>query len=230
MRPRPQLDIEGAPPSSRSTPPRRSWPTSPPRPYTSPEADTLNESAKNSKSSTSRRRVSSFTITKKCTKIAIVLSKLSSPSRVRQRRRQCAPVAEPVHGDSAAGGHAASFWRCDPEDPSPPPYHLRVTNPAPGLEGEGVTLRPAAIATAAIAADASSSRFTIASIEAVRAPDSPVPEFPSPKVSTECVFGSTQSIAAVSGTVPGRCTRRGTTTPMLRRRDTIIFACRTTAS
>jgi hypothetical protein len=77
------------------------------------------------------------------------------------------------------------------------------------------------------AAPVSPSRFdTITSIEAVRAPDSPVPLFPSPKLSTESVFGSTQSLASLSETVSGpRCPRSssipGVRELKLKRKDTI---------
>ena len=102
-----------------------------------------------------------------------------------------------------------------PAEP-PPPYQLRVANPAPEYP----------------AAPMSSSRFTAASVEAVRAPDSPVPTFPSPKLSTESVFGSTESLASLpagNGTVASepRCTGRNTAVRgaglVLRRKETIRF-------
>jgi hypothetical protein len=131
---------------------------------------------------------------------------------------------------------SASSWYPLPAEP-PPPYQLRVANPEPecgcSLEGEGGTAdRDAGHRSAAAT---SSSRFTTASIEAVRAPDSPVPVFPSPKLSTDSVFGSIESLASVSsGRSPGpRCrTRRNSAASparrVLRRRDTIKFARRVT--
>ncbi|KAI0304095.1 hypothetical protein BC826DRAFT_1182433 [Russula brevipes] len=124
----------------------------------------------------------------------------------------------------------------------PPPYQLRVANPAPerestAVEGGGGT------ANRASPAPVSSSRFTAASVEAIRAPDSPVPTFPSPKPSsTESVFGSTESLASSfqsSGSATISALRRlrrnstaaaGPTLPVLRRRDTIRSPLRITLS
>jgi hypothetical protein len=138
-------------------------------------------------------------------------------------------------------------------EPPPPPYQLRVANPARAsseydydhIHGHGVA------ATGAMSSESSSSsRFTAASIEAIRAPDSPVPStFPSPKLSTESVFGSTRSLSLASlcvsesefGTGAGAisdapryiCTLRNSAArgaagpaPPLRRKNTIGFARR----
>jgi hypothetical protein len=144
---------------------------------------------------------------------------------------------------------------CDhplPEEP-PPPYQLRVANPAPASErvseydygyDHNMHGRGAASATAM----SSSSRFTAASVEAIRAPDSPVPTFPSPKLSTESVFGgSTQSFASVSDLEPAPANNttipepryirthrnsaaRGGAGLALKRKETIGFARRVTLS
>ena len=90
-----------------------------------------------------------------------------------------------------------SVSSCDqplPAEP-PPPYQLRVANPAPtspeyDYDYDHIDGRRGAAA--------SSSRFTAASIEAIRAPDSPVPTFPSPKLSTESVFGSIRSLSSLA--------------------------------
>jgi hypothetical protein len=129
---------------------------------------------------------------------------------------------------------SSSTWCPLPVGP-PPPYQLRVANPGPGREctesgNADVGHRPSPTAM-------SSSRFTTASVEAIRAPDSPVPAFPSPKLSTDSVFGSTQSISSMSsenGISPRpRWTRRNSAAgvrPVLRRRDTIRCARRVTLS
>jgi hypothetical protein len=129
---------------------------------------------------------------------------------------------------------STSTWCPLPVGP-PPPYQLRVANPGPGREctesgNADVGHRPSPTAM-------SSSRFTTASVEAIRAPDSPVPAFPSPKLSTDSVFGSTQSISSMSsenGISPRpRWTRRNSAAgvrPVLRRRDTIRCARRVTLS
>jgi hypothetical protein len=137
-------------------------------------------------------------------------------------------------GDGDDVRSSASSWHYLPAEP-PPPYQLYVANPAPESEClEGVSVadvghRPTTM---------SASRFTTASIEAVRAPDSPVPVFPSPKLSTDSVFGSTQSLASFSsenGTIPAPHYTRWNAAaaaagPVLRRKDTIRFARRTTVS
>lgn len=138
--------------------------------------------------------------------------------------------------DDVRSSALSSPWYPLPADP-PPPYQLRVANPEPecGCSSEGGT---ADVGHPSAASVTSSSRFTTASIEAVRAPDSPVPVFPSPKLSTDSVYGSIQSLASVSsgrsGASPGpHCrTRRNSaarpTGRVLRRRDTIKFARRVT--
>lgn len=151
----------------------------------------------------------------------------------------------PQQGDSV--GSFVSY--CDhpfPAEP-PPPYQLRVANPAPAPASDYDYDRSHGAA-------ATSSRFTAASIEAIRAPDSPVPTFPSPKLSTESVFGSTrESVASVSDSEdyalapPANTNGTGTATPrcnhavrdsaarcgagqVLRRKDTIGFPRRVTLS
>lgn len=151
----------------------------------------------------------------------------------------------PQQGDSA--GCSVSY--CDypfPAEP-PPPYQLRVANSAPTSEYDYDYDRSHSAA-------ASSSRFTAASIEAIRAPDSPVPTFPSPKLSTESVFGSTRgSVGSVSDSedyaalAPANTNGTGTAMPRyictlrdsaarcgagqaLRRKDTIGFPRRVTLS
>ena len=138
-----------------------------------------------------------------------------------------------VYNDGdAQSSTLSSSWYLLPAEP-PPPYQLRVANPATPREClEGCTVDVGRRRTAA----PSWSRFTNASVEAIRAPDSPVPVFPSPKLSTESVFGSTQSLASVSSgngtTPPGpRGTRQNFgAEPVLRRRDTIRFPPRITLS
>jgi hypothetical protein len=117
--------------------------------------------------------------------------------------------------DDCSGSSTSPSCYPLPAEP-PPPYQLRVANPAPEYDpSHGPAAR-------------SSSRFTAASVEAVRAPDSPVPTFPSPKLSTESVFGSAQSLASMSartGTVVSErhCTRNTAAGagPVLRRKNTI---------
>jgi hypothetical protein len=138
--------------------------------------------------------------------------------------------------DDVGSSALSSSWCHLPVEP-PPPYQLRVANPGPEC---GCPMEGGADDVGHHAAAMSSSRITTASVEAIRAPDSPVPVFPSPKLSTDSVFGSTQSLASVSsgrsGTNPGphyrtpRNSASGHTGPMLRRRDTIIFARRVTMS
>ena len=126
----------------------------------------------------------SFTKCVKLTPLATAFSKLSpSPSRVRSAK-------DSLYGRSPVSSRL---------EPILPPK-------AGGNPGAGST----AEAGSGVAAPVSPSRFTtITSIEAVRAPDSPVPLFPSPKLSTESVFGSTQSLASLSETVSGpRCPHR----------------------
>ena len=175
------------------------------------------ETAKSRSPPPPRRRVS---LTQKCgvkiVPLANVFSKLSSSFSLSS------------HSPSRGAAGSTKDWPCDacspvtprlmsasssscyplPAEP-PPPYQLRVANPAPEYP----------------AAPMSSSRFTAASVEAVRAPDSPVPTFPSPKLSTESVFGSTESLASVSA--EPRCTGRnsavGGAGPVLRRKETIRF-------
>jgi hypothetical protein len=226
-----------------------------------------------------------LTFTRKCVKMVpltkVFSSKLSSgssshsPTRdaaaahpARRSSPSTAPKANVVKRDATSerpppqGDSGSSVSSCDPPLPAepPPPYQLRVANPAPASASEyeydyghihdrGV---------AAAAAKSSSSRFTAASVEAIRAPDSPVPTFPSPKLSTESVFGgSTRSLASVSDTesaAPATATANtngtGTTIsesepryictlgnsaargagPALRRKYTIGFARRVTLS
>ena len=149
--------------------------------------------------------------------------------------------------DDVRSSASSSTWYPLPVEP-PPPYQLRVANPEPecgcSIEGEGGTADYDAGHRSAAATSRSSSRFTTASIEAVRAPDSLVPAFPSPKLSTDSVFGSIQSLASVSsgrsgttispGPNSGCRTRRnsaaGPAGRVLRRRDTIKFARRVTMS
>lgn len=188
--------------------------------------------------SPTRRRLS---FTRKCAKLvplANVFSKLSSslsfsshsPSHGAATRSTrdlpcgrspVAPQLTSVAGavlsgkDNYSGSSTSSFCYPLPAEP-PPPYQLRVANPAPEYDpSHGPAAR-------------SSSRFTAASVEAVRAPDSPVPTFPSPKLSTESVFGSAQSLASMSartGTVVSErlCTRNPAAGagPGLRRKNTI---------
>ena len=222
-------------------------PSAPCMSYVSPGSAVAVATAAKSRSSPALRRLS---LTQKCVKmvpLANVFSKLSSslsfsshsPCRGGTAAAACStrdslcgrlPVAPQL--TSAAAGvvldgkddHSGSstLSPCDalPTDSEPPPpYQLRVANPAPEYDrSDGPAAR-------------SSSRFTAASVEAVRAPDSPVPTFPSPKLSTESIFGSAQSLASMSagnGTVVSerRCTRRNTTAgarPVLRRKETIRF-------
>lgn len=151
-----------------------------------------------------------------------------SPVASRLKTQAVSSVVCDEEEDDVRSSASSSSWYPLPAEP-PPPYQLRVANPEPecgcSLEGEGGTGtadRDAGHRSAAAAT--SSSRFTTASIEAVRAPDSPVPAFPSPKLSTDSVFGSIQSLTSVSsGRSPAG--RR-----VLRRRDTIKFARRVTMS
>lgn len=129
----------------------------------------------------------SFTKCVKLTPLATAFSKLSpSPSRARSAR-------DSLYGRSPVSSRL---------EPILPPK-------AGGDPGAGSTAEAPKLGSGA-AAPVSPSRFTtITSIEAVRAPDSPVPLFPSPKLSTESVFGSTQSLASLSETVSGpRCPHR----------------------
>jgi hypothetical protein len=212
--------------------------------YASPGSALAVTAAAKSRSSLALRRLS---FTQKCVKmvpLANVFSKLSSslsssshsPSRgdaaaaafsTRDSSYDRSPVVPPLTSaarvvldgnDEYSGSSALTSCYPLPAEP-PPPYQLRVFNPAPEYDrSDGPAAR-------------SSSRFTAASVEAVRAPDSPVPTFPSPKLSTESVFGSAQSLASMSagnGTVVSerRCTRRNTTAgarPVLRRKETIRF-------
>ena len=213
--------------------------------YASPGSALAVTAAAKSRSSPALRRLS---FTQKCVKmvpLANVFSKLSSslsfsspsPSRgdaaaaaacsTRYSSYDRSPVVPPLTSaarvvldgnDEYSGSSALPSCYPLPAEP-PPPYQLRVFNPAPEYDrSDGPAAR-------------SSSRFTAASVEAVRAPDSPVPTFPSPKLSTESVFGSAQSLASLSagnGTVVSerRCTRRNTTAgarPVLRRKETIRF-------
>ena len=203
--------------------------------------------AEKSRSPTLRR----LSFTRKCVKLvplANVFSKLSSslsfsshsPSRAAATRSArdspCgrSPVAPQLTSVAGAildgkndysGSSTSSSCYSLPAEP-PPPYQLRVANPAPEYD---LSHGPAA---------RSSSRFTAASVEAVRAPDSPVPTFPSPKLSTESVFGSAQSLASMSAwneTVISErcCTRRNTATgagPVLKRKGTIRFGLGTNLS
>ena len=214
------------------------------------------------RSSTLRR----LTFTRKCVKVVplpkVFSSKLSSSSFPSSTAPNANVVKRDATGERPRGDSCSSVSSRDhplPAEP-PPPYQLRVANPAPAsgyddhdydydhnIHGRG----------AAAAAKSSSSRFTAASVEAVRAPDSPVPTFPSPKLSTESVFGgstSTRSLASVSdlesaapantngttGTTIAKPRPRNVFTlrnsaargagPALRRKDTIGFARRVTLS
>jgi len=172
--------------------------------------------SESTKSKPAPRRLS-FTKCVKIAPLATVISKLSpAPSRARSvRKRLCgrspfAPRPGPLSpimtgGDVAATATAATSTATHdyPVDP-PPPYQMRAaTHHGRGDFGGGG-------GGGGAAAPVSPSRFTtITSIEAVRAPDSPVPVFPSPKLSTESVFGSTQSLASLSGTLSDpRCPPR----------------------
>ena len=127
-----------------------------------------------------------------------------SPHRSRSSRLE--PIFPAVAGDGV-GAVASAATLGYPVDP-PPPYQTHATNSG------GV-----------VAPISPPSRFaTITSIEAVRAPDSPVPLFPSPKLSTESVFGSTQSLASLSETLSGpRRPRRSSMAgiPELKRKGTM---------
>jgi hypothetical protein len=185
--------------------------------------------AKSKPAAPPRRRLS---LTQKCgvkmVPLANVLSKLSSSFSLSSHSPSRGAAAGTAR-DSPCGARssvtpqlisASSSSCCPLPAEPPPPYQLRVANPAPEYDDGS-------------AAPRSSSRFTAASVEAVRAPDSPVPTFPSPKLSTESVFGSTQSLASVSagnGSIAAepRCTRRNTAArgagpPILRRKETIKF-------
>ena len=144
----------------------------------------------------------SFTKCVKLAPLATAFSKLSpSPSRARSAR------------DSLCGRSPISS-RLEP-----------ILPPKAGGDPGAVSTAEATSLGSGAAAPVSPSRFTtITSIEAVRAPDSPVPLFPSPKLSTESVFGSTQSLASLSETVSGprsprRCSIDGVRE--LKRKDTM---------
>ena len=132
----------------------------------------------------------------------------SSPSGIRRSPIPSSRLGSisNVAADSGHGDGVFSAGNLASESPPPPAYdyHLCVVKPTPE----------------AAAASFSCSRLTISSIEAVRAPDSPVPEFPSPKPSSiESVFGSTHSLASLSTTPRRRSIRpNDSCTPMLRRR------------
>jgi len=212
-----------------------------------------------SKSATTLRRLSKSSFAKKCVKIvplANVLSRLSSSlspstsSRSTSSRGAAATrpdvansysphgsslLSEDYGDDDVRSSASSSSWCPQPAEP-PPPYQLRVANPAPG-RGECIESGNADVGHRPSPAAMSSSRFTTASVEAIRAPDSPVPVFPSPKLSTDSVFGSTQSISSMlsqseDGISPRpRCARRNSAAdvrPVLRRKDTIRFARRMT--
>ena len=160
--------------------------------------------------------------------LATVFSKLSSsPSRARSvrdslcGRSTLASRFEPISTPAAGGnlGAVATAKLSQPVVDLPPPYQMEAANPGRGDFGSGA------------AALVSPSRFTtITSIEAVRAPDSPVPLFPSPKLSTESVFGSTQSLASLSDTrTRPRCSRRSSMAGVreLKRKDTMRSGRRT---
>ena len=182
-----------------------SWSTPlPPAPNAPSSSIITCASSQSAKSKTTLRRLS-------FTKCANVFSKLSlSPSRARSARdaicgrpplgsrSRLEPIFSAVDSNSIGTGSAMDL---------PPPYRTHATNPG------------------GAAAPVSPSRFaTITSIEAVRAPDSPVPLFPSPKLSTESVFGSTQSLASLSETLSGpRCPRWSSIAgvPELKRKETM---------
>ena len=229
----------------------------------SPEG-TESAGTKSKSATTPLRRLSKSSITKKCVKmvpLANVLSRLSSslsPSTSsrspcssrgaaakrsnvtangyspRGRNSSLLPCDDYGDDDVPSSASSSPTWCPLPVEP-PPPYQLRVANPGPGRKctesgNADVGHRPSPTAM-------SSSRFTTTSVEAIRAPDSPVPAFPSPKLSTDSVFGSTQSISSMSsknGISPRpRWTRRNSAAgvrPVLRRRDTIRCARRVTLS
>jgi hypothetical protein len=210
---RPLLSPSSAAPDSGSTPLLLAPAPNAPFSLIAPSC-AASESAK---SKTTLRRLS-FTKRVKIAPLANVFSKLSlSPSRARSTRDALcgrSPLEsrsrlEPNFPAVAAGddvGTVATAPHGYPVDP-PPPYQNHATNPS----GAAAPLSP--------------SRFaTITSIEAVRAPDSPVPLFPSPRLSTESVFGSTQSLASLSETLSGPRRRRRSSmagVPELKRKDTM---------
>jgi hypothetical protein len=173
---RPLLSPSFAAPDSGSTPSLASAPNAP-FSLIAP----LCAASESAKSKTTLRRLS-FTKWVKIAPLANVFSKLSrSPSRARSTREVLcgrSPLGsrsrlEPIFPAGDDVGTVATATHGYPVDP-PPPYQTHATNPG----GAAAPLSP--------------SRFaTITSIEAVRAPDSPVPLFPSPRLSTESVFGST---------------------------------------
>ncbi|KAH9062693.1 hypothetical protein EDB87DRAFT_1681820 [Lactarius vividus] len=182
-------------------------------PFSTPAPCASSESAK---SKPKLRRLST-----KRVKMAVFSKFSPSPSRARSAARDalCArsPLALPLEPIFPVVAGGAGVTRGCPVD-LPPPYQLYAANPEREDLGDGA------------AAPVSPSRFTtITSIEAVRAPDSPVPLFPSPKLSTESVFGSTQSVASLSGVLPGpRCPHKSPIAgvPVLKRKDTMRYSRR----
>lgn len=194
--------------SSSSSAARR--PATPlPAPDDAPPFSTLAPcaSSESAKSKPKLRRLST-----KRVKMAIFSKLPPSPSRARSAARDALGARSPLEPIFPAVAGGATATRDCPVD-LPPPYQLYAANPEREDLGDGA------------AAPVSPSRFTtITSIEAVRAPDSPVPLFPSPKLSTESVFGSTQSLASMSGILPGpRCPHRSpiARVPELKRKDTM---------
>ena len=127
----------------------------------------------------------------------------SSPSTTTAPNANVVKCGVATPGEHSQGDSGSSVSSCDHPrlaEP-PPPYQLRVANPAPTptSECDYEYDRSHGRGRGAATVMSSSSRFTAASVEAIRAPDSPVPTFPSPKLSTESVFGSTRSLASVSG-------------------------------
>ncbi|KAI0284212.1 hypothetical protein BGY98DRAFT_1093409 [Russula aff. rugulosa BPL654] len=125
--------------------------------------------AEKPRSSTLRR----LTFTRKCVKMVPLTKALSS-----KRPSSSFPPSSHSPSRGAAAAHPAmassSASYCDhplPAEP-PPPYQLRVVNPAPASSEYDYDHIHDRRGTAA-AAKSSSSRFTAASIEAIRAPDSP---------------------------------------------------------
>ncbi|KAH9977775.1 hypothetical protein BGW80DRAFT_1455938 [Lactifluus volemus] len=198
---------------------QRPWPTS-----------SLPDAAQTTTTTDGESNHRRFSFTKRCAKMvplaANMFLKLYSPSGIRRsvsirselRLLPRSSNSNVVVADSSGHGDVPSAVNLASESPPPPAYHyhLRVINPTP--EATAAAAIPASTAAANVS---SFSRLTVTSIEAVRAPDSPVPEFPSPKPSSiESVFGSTQSLASVSGGTTMTPRRRSIrpSTPMVRRR------------
>ncbi|KAI0068536.1 hypothetical protein BV25DRAFT_6149 [Artomyces pyxidatus] len=164
-------------------------------------------------------------------------ARVSGTPRSRKRRYSVGDTdAEPAaqrklkgSGEAVAACDAPMLWTAQrtpdsgsPVDP-PPPYRMYVANPSSD-DGRSVLSEPGF----AMLADCA-----VASVEAVRALDSPVPSLPSPRWSTDCVFASTEDVRwRASDEVPPQVKRTNstTTTPTLRRRGTIAYARRNTVA